>query len=376
MCLPLQLCFRPTVKANKKVRPALETVTVRTKPPPHVPIDEAIKGITLTKTCPVEVQEFTINKEFIPSSRSGSYAHTGFRDYMEDEHLRIDDLSICFELPSESPRPAAFYGVFDGHGGPEAATFVKNNITKILFQNTNFPMSIEVEKGFIGDAMDSLQRAYLLADKALSDARYGVSPATGTTALTALIFGRILMVANAGDCRAVLCRNGVAVDMSQDHRPANIHEMDRVKKLGARVLYGRLDGILSVTRALGDWDMKIPGRAAGAALSPLISDPDFQHVTLTEDDEFLILASDGIWAVMSSWRAVNIVRKELKKHNDPKRAARKLVRESYWLGANDNATVVVVCLSSQDQRSSMKLRPKGWLGRLLWWRKNQVISLS
>lgn len=146
--------------------------------------------------------------------------------------------------------------------------------------------------------------------------------------------------------------------MSQDHRPTYIHERSRVEQLGAYVVNGRLNGVLSLTRALGDWDMKIQGLAG--ALSPLISDPEIRYEMLTEDDEFLILGSDGIWAVVSSHRAVKIVRQGLQKHNNPERAARKLVEESLWLGASDNVTVVVVCLSGSERQSTSSVQPRQW----------------
>ncbi|KAH0782201.1 hypothetical protein KY290_001799 [Solanum tuberosum] len=78
---------------------------------------------------------------------------------------------------------------------------------------------------------------------------YNVCSSCGTTALIALVLGRLLMVANAGDYRAVLCRNGEAIDMSQDHRPNYPSERRRVEELGGFIDDGYLNGILSVTRA-------------------------------------------------------------------------------------------------------------------------------
>lgn len=169
-----------------------------------------------------------------------------------------------------------------------------------------------------------------------------------------LLLCRNLMVANAGDCRAVLCRKGQAVDMSQDHRPSYSSERKRVEDLGGFVDDGYLNGVLSVTRALGDWDMKFPRGSA----SPLIAEPEFRQVVLTEDDEFLIMGCDGIWDVMTSQQAVSLVRRGLRRHDDPEQCARDLVMEALRLNTFDNLTVIVICFSSPDQFEPTPPRPR------------------
>lgn len=162
------------------------------------------------------------------------------------------------------------------------------------------------------------------------------------------------MVANVGDCRAVLSRKGEAVDMSQDHRPSYTSERQRVEELGGYVDGGYLNGVLSVSRALGDWDMKLPHGSP----SPLIAEPECRQVVLTEEDEFLIIACDGIWDVMSSQQAVNVVRQGLQRHDDPERCARDLVLQALRLDSFDNLTVVVVCFSSFHRDNPLPLQRK------------------
>lgn len=132
--------------------------------------------------------------------------------------------------------------------------------------------------------------------------------------------------------------------MSQDHRPIYPSERMRVEELGGYIDDGYLNGVLSVSRALGDWDMKFPRGSP----SPLIAEPEFRQVVLTEDDEFLIIGCDGIWDVMSSQEAVSLVRRGLRRHDDPEQCARDLVMEALRLNTFDNLTVVVVCFSSLD----------------------------
>ncbi|KAK4372408.1 hypothetical protein RND71_007792 [Anisodus tanguticus] len=291
--------------------------------------------------------------QFFPSIRSGSFADTGPRRFMEDEHIRIDDLSAHLGSLMRFPKPIAFYGVFDGHGGPEAAAYVRKNALRLFFRDTNFPQTSEVDDAFLEGVESSLRKGFLLADLALAD-ECNVSSSSGTTALTALVLGRLLMVANVGDCRAVLCRNGEAIDMSQDHRPTYPSERRRVEELGGFIDDGYLNGILSVTRALGDWDMKLPRGSA----SPLIAEPEFRQIVLTEEDEFLIIGCDGIWDVMSSQQAVTLVRRGLRRHDDPEQCAKDLVMEALRLNTFDNLTVIIVCFTSPDHGEVSPMRQR------------------
>lgn len=136
--------------------------------------------------------------------------------------------------------------------------------------------------------------------------------------------------------------------MSQDHRPIHETELRRIQASGGFVDDGYLNGVLSVTRALGDWDMKFPC----GSCSPLISEPEFRQTILTEEDEFLIMGCDGIWDVMSNQHAVSIVRRGLRRHDDPEQCARDLVMEALQLKAIDNLTVIVVCFSSEHQETA------------------------
>ncbi|PON43195.1 Protein phosphatase [Parasponia andersonii] len=308
-----------------------------------VSVDLTISRESVEKNPDVALESAVM--QFVPCIRSGSFADIGPRRYMEDEHIRIDDLSSHLRSLFQFPTPSAFYGVFDGHGGPEAAAFIKKNAMRLFFEDVKFPQTSEVDEIFSEELQSSLRNAFQLADQALADDS-NVNSSSGTTALTAMIFGRLLMVANAGDCRAVVCRKGEAIDMSQDHRPIHPPERRRVEELGGYIDDGYLNGVLSVTRALGDWDMKFPRGSP----SPLIAEPEFRQMVLTEDDEFLIMGCDGIWDVMSSQQAVSLVRRGLRRHDDPDQCARDLVMEALRRNTFDNLTVIIVCFSPLDHR--------------------------
>ncbi|VVA97967.1 unnamed protein product [Arabis nemorensis] len=312
----------------------------------EIPTSEDSPLLGSVKSCSATANEEP-DTEFVPKISSGSYADKGdYREYMEDEHICIDDLSAYLGSSFyRFPVPIAFYGVFDGHGGSEASQYIKENATRLFFQDAVFRESPSIVNTFyLKELENSHRKAYMLADLAMEDESI-VSGSCGTTALTALVIGRHLMVANAGDCRAVLCRKGKAVDMSFDHKSTFEPERRRVEDLGGYFEGEYLYGDLAVTRALGDWSIKRMS-PLGRSLSPLISDPDIQQMILTEEDEFLIMGCDGVWDVMTSQYAVTFARQGLRRHGDPRRCAMELGREALRRESSDNVTVVVICFTS------------------------------
>jgi serine/threonine protein phosphatase PrpC len=179
----------------------------------------------------------------------------------------------------------------------------------------------------------------------------------GSTGVVAMIVNRTLYDANAGDSRAVLCsRQGRAVDMSVDHKPARDDEKERIEKLGGRIIhYGtwRVQGVLAVTRSFGDRKLK----------QFVSAEPEIKSWPLSDHDEFLILASDGVWDVLSSQAAVDIVRQAMGNSSngsgnsdgsptatgggtplDVKGAAERLTNAAYSYHSLDNITSMVIDL--------------------------------
>lgn len=274
---------------------------------------------------------------FIPILRSGEWSDSGSRPYMEDTHICIQDLAKKFSNKILGEESVSFYGVFDGHGGKEASDFVRDNLPRIIVADADFPLELEkvVTRSFM-ETDAAFARSYAL-ESTLS---------SGTTALAALIFGRSLLVANAGNSRAVLSRNGRALDMSNDHTPIYNKERIRVESLGGFVEDGYLNGQLAVTRAIGNWDMK-GLKEMGDHISPLTAEPELKLITLTKEDEFLILGSDGIWDAISSQNAVDFVRRQLQEHNDINQCCMELAKEALRRGSFDNLTVVIVCFQPE-----------------------------
>ncbi|KAH7649793.1 Ppm1g-prov protein [Cryptosporidium bovis] len=138
----------------------------------------------------------------------------------------------------------------------------------------------------------------------------------GTTAVVAVIVqgnsnqSPFLIVANAGDSRAVLSRSGQAIALSHDHKPELPIENERILKAHGTVENGRVDGNLNMSRTLGDLQYK-----SDETLTPreqkITAFPDVRIIPLTSEDEFIILACDGIWDVVDNQLCVDIVRRKM-----------------------------------------------------------------
>ncbi|KAF2269883.1 PP2C-domain-containing protein [Lojkania enalia] len=140
---------------------------------------------------------------------------------------------------------------------------------------------------------------------------------------------RVLYTANVGDARIVLCRNGRALRLSYDHKGSDENEGRRVTSAGGLILNNRVNGVLAVTRALGDAYMK-----------DLVTGHPYTTETVIQpdQDEFLILACDGLWDVCSDQEAVDLVRHI----QDPQAASKTLVDHALARFSTDNLSCMIV----------------------------------
>ncbi|KAG1751458.1 phosphatase 2C-like domain-containing protein [Suillus paluster] len=139
---------------------------------------------------------------------------------------------------------------------------------------------------------------------------------------------RVLYTANAGDARGVLCRAGRAVRLTYDHKGSDKQEAKRITDAGGFVMSGRVNGVLAVTRSLGDSSMK----------EYVVGSPYTTETELGSDDEFVILACDGLWDITGDQGAIDLVRHI----SDAQAAAETLVKHALERQTNDNVTVLVV----------------------------------
>jgi serine/threonine protein phosphatase PrpC len=195
----------------------------------------------------------------------------------------------------------------------------------------------------------ALTKAFHLTDEEFGEmGGYEHLALVGTTAVVALIGSRMIYVANCGDSRAVLCRNGQAIALTDDHKAAREDETARVEAAGGQILFWngvRVMGLLAVSRAIGDHSLR----------PYVIAEPEVTVVNRNPDDEVLIMASDGLWDVMSNQEACNLAKKCLlrarqrgsTRHSAAKVAATVLTRAAVDRGSRDNVTVVIVDLTNR-----------------------------
>ena len=139
-------------------------------------------------------------------------------------------------------------------------------------------------------------------------------PVAGAAAVSVALRNGEIICANAGDSRAVLCRDGKAIDMSRDHKPTDEDECERIVKAGGFVADGRVNGSLALSRAIGDFEYKrnnVPDDLP-PELYCVTANPEVKTFKYEQDqDEFIIIACDGVWDVMTSQECVDFVRERL-----------------------------------------------------------------
>ncbi|XP_042377685.1 probable protein phosphatase 2C 78 [Zingiber officinale] len=226
---------------------------------------------------------------------------------------------------------ATYFGVFDGHGGPEASRFVNRRLFSHLhkFASEEGGLSVEV----IQKAFSATEEEFLQLVKSSWSSRPKIA-SVGSCCLVGAITSDVLYVANLGDSRAVLGKRGadgrsvVAERLSRDH---NVAEEDVRKELAqlhpddSRLLLcnrgvWRIKGIIQVSRSIGDAYLKKPDFSKDplfqqfASPIPLkrpvmSSEPSIKMRQLDQQDLFLIFASDGLWEQLTDQAAVDIVLK-------------------------------------------------------------------
>ncbi|KAM5436513.1 Protein phosphatase 2C 2 [Microsporum ferrugineum] len=274
----------------------------------------------------------------------GLSAMQGWRISMEDAHAAVLDLQAKYLDKSHGPtspdKRLSFFGVYDGHGGEQMALYAGEHVHRIVARQESFAR---------GDIEQALRDGFLATDRAILEDPQYENEISGCTASVAIISRDKIRVANAGDSRSVLGVKGRAKPLSFDHKPQNAGEKARISAAGGFVDFGRVNGNLALSRALGDFEFK---RAADLTPEQQIvtANPDVTTHEVTEDDEFLVVACDGIWDCQSSQAVIEFVRRGIAAKQELYRICENMMDnclssnpETGGLGC-DNMTMVIIGL--------------------------------
>ena len=161
-----------------------------------------------------------------------------------------------------------------------------------------------------------IREAYENTDSMFQELEPTISKQCGSTAVVCLIIGTQLICINLGDARAVLCRNGKALDLSQDYKASRKDEQERIKSQGGFIVFGRVLGRLAVTRAFGDFECKkisiLNEQTQEKEIKNFVlNEPEIRITTINKlTDDFLILASDGLFDRFTSNECISLAREK------------------------------------------------------------------
>jgi len=282
------------------------------------------------------------SRSLLDTMQSGVWASQGTRSNMEDVH-RITHIS---KEDSSTNHDVSFFTVCDGHGGIEAANFVSENLFGHILNRDIF--DIDPERALL-EGFQSIESEW----KTFANSS-DIDGTVGTTATTAVVVDNILYVANVGDSEALISTLNEETMLTTAHIPSNPDEKIRIEREGGIILCDKKGNYrlahpvwnpqyvnLGVTRAIGDLYFKDTSFVKNK-ISGLIAEPSITKWELTDDDRFLLIASDGFWNSISAQEAVEIVTNSF--HLESTEICRNLVELSESRSNNfaDNATVILI----------------------------------
>ncbi|XP_049828194.1 protein phosphatase 1B-like isoform X1 [Schistocerca gregaria] len=292
--------------------------------------------------------------------RYGVASMQGWRIEMEDAHCAVTGLG-------EGLEDWSFFAVFDGHAGERVSAHCADHLLECI---------VGAEEFRSDDVIEAIRAGFLRLDarmRALPELASGEDK-SGSTAVCALISPHTVYVANCGDSRAVLCRSGSPTFSTRDHKPVLPAEKERIMRAGGSVMIQRVNGSLAVSRALGDYEYKnVEGR--GPCEQLVSPEPEVSAVVRNEEkDEFLVLACDGVWDVMSNEDLCAFVRSRLALTDDLESVANQVVDTCLYKGSRDNMSIVLVTFPGVPQPSAEALQRERELEELIERRMTDIIN--
>lgn len=218
----------------------------------------------------------------------------------------MEDASSVFKLSNGM----IIFCIFDGHGGDKAAKYANDNIQKIMEENIK-------NDNFISESLKKLNVPMVEKFKDL-----------GATAVTGCFspHDHTFSAANLGDSRGVILRD-VPIQITFDHKVDVQGEKEFIEAKGAKVINGRINGIVNLSRFLGD-----------GVVSQFTNHEPYVSITKVQKGDRILLGCDGIFDFLSNDDCVGISKSE----KNVEKAAVAIRDQSFICGSADNLTTILI----------------------------------
>ena len=283
------------------------------------------------------------NTNKVPKERCFiSYAHEQdpnkeYRESMEDYHC----INPC--LSKENPSHSLF-AIFDGHSGNEVASFLSSNFSKFLSKEISKIKFTLNHKENSKNLTLAIKNSFELIDESISNNK-NIKDDVGSTGTIIFFYRdksvptttkRVLICANVGDSKGFLIKKNEIIQMTKDHTCKDKIEVERIRKQGGVVFQGRVFGTLMLTRSFGDKEMKKYG---------VMATPDCFSKQINEEDLFAVIASDGVWDVISQDDLFEMSKTKMSSEEFSK----KIIKTAKERETRDNVSCIVIKLNIDNK---------------------------
>ncbi|XP_014277039.1 probable protein phosphatase 2C T23F11.1 isoform X2 [Halyomorpha halys] len=278
----------------------------------------------------------------------GAGSMQGWRKSMEDA------FAIAVTMPTDPQ--TSFLGVFDGHGGHVIADFLSKNIFNYIITDPAY---------LNGNVKTGIENAFMRLDSYLmKDILFGKTEA-GSTAVVVVIKDDTIYCANVGDSRAIAFANNEVVPLSTDHKPMLPIERQRILEAGCFINFDRVNGDLALSRAFGDFSYK-KNKNKSVSEQAVISQPEVVKKTITQEWEFVVLACDGVWDVMTNEQVCRFIRMRIERNIKPDLICEQLLDEclckenpsARYIGTDNMTVIILVFLKNTRLRRYQGIEPR------------------
>lgn len=292
----------------------------------------------------------------------------GWRVEMEDAHTAV------IGLPG-GMKEWSFFAVFDGHAGDKVSAYCAEQLLDAITANEDFKNDSADGVPSVESICKGIRTGFLTLDEKMRNMPDMLSgkDKSGSTAVGSLVTPTHIFFANCGDSRGVLCRDGKVVFSTQDHKPVNPIEKERIQNAGGSVMIQRVNGSLAVSRALGDFEYKnVEGK--GPCEQLVSPEPEIFAEERTEKDEFLVLACDGVWDVMSNEDLCEFVRNRMQLTDDLSNICNQVADTCLYKGSRDNMSIVIVACQGAPKVCPEAIKIEQDLDQRLETKVNEIIK--